>query len=116
VSVGWLDWFRAVYPVFVTLVSLAGLGCVLFLGTKFAAKTTVDGLAKTQAEHETRLQLLEDHSEASPTRQELHDEVAKLAGRMTGVESGMKGIGKQLDTTNNYLHTLIEKSIGGARS
>jgi hypothetical protein len=116
VSVSWLDWFRAVYPVFVTLVSLAGLGSVLFLGTKFAAKTTVDGLAKAQADHETRLQLLEEFTEAAPTRQDLQDELSKLGARMTGVESGMKGIGKQLDTTNNYLHTLIEKSIGGGKS
>jgi hypothetical protein len=112
----WLEWFRAIYPLVVTLVSLAGLGVVLWLGTKFAAKTTVDKLAKDQADHETRIQLLEDHNTASPTRAELHEELSGLAARMAGVESALKGFSKQIDTTNSYLHTVIEKALGGNKS
>jgi hypothetical protein len=109
----WLEWFRAIYPVFVTLISLAGLGCVLWLGTKFAAKATVEQLAKDQADHETRIQLLEEHNASSPTRAELHEEISVLATKMAGIESALKGLGKQVDTTNSYLHTVIEKALGG---
>lgn len=115
-QVSWLEWFRAVYPVLVTLVSLAGLGCVLWLGTKFAAKSSVEILVKNHSDHETRLQLLEEHADAAPTRQDLQDELSKLGARMSGVESAMKGVDKQMSTANNYLHTLIEKSIGGGKS
>jgi hypothetical protein len=116
VSTTWLEWFRAVYPVIITLVSLAGLGVVLWLGTKFAAKTTVDKLSEGQASHETRIQLLEEHNIASPTRAELHEEMSGLGQRMAGVESALKGFSKQIDTTNSYLHTVIEKALGGGKS
>jgi hypothetical protein len=58
--------------------------------------------------------MLEDHVEASPTRQELHDEMSALTARVAAVETGLKGIGRQLDTTNRYLHTLIDKAMPGA--
>lgn len=120
----WLEWFRAIYPVLVTLVSLAGLGLFLWLATKFVsrkdndkAKAAADSrfalLEESRTNHETRLQLLEEHVDSSPTRQELHDEIGGLSARMSAVETGLKAIGKQLDTTNNYLHTLIEKAMPG---
>jgi chromosome segregation ATPase len=123
----WLEWVRAIYPIVVMLVSLAGLGIFLWLATQFVtrrdsdkAKATADNrlaiLEEHRASHETRLKLLEEHVDASPTRQELHDEISELAARMSSVETGLKSIGKQLDTTNNYLHTLIEKAMpGGGR-
>jgi hypothetical protein len=115
VETSWLEWFRAIYPVFVTLVSLAGLGCVLWLGTKFASKVTVEKHGQSLSDHETRIELLEAHNEASPTRAELHDELTNLASRMSGMESALKGVGKQIDTTNTYLHTVIEKALGGSK-
>jgi uncharacterized protein YlxW (UPF0749 family) len=122
----WLEWFRALYPVVVTLVSLAGLGIFLWLASKFVTKVDHEQ-AKTKADtkfsvletyridHETRLKLLEELVEASPTRQELHNEISDLAERMSAVEAGMKSIGKQLGTTNNLLQTLLENAIQGAR-
>ena len=112
-DIGWLEWFRAVYPVLVTLVSLAGLGCVLWLGTKFASKASVEELGRTRADHETRIQLLEEHNDASPTRAELHAELSALAAQMSGMQSSLTGVVNQLNTTNTYLHTVIEKSLGG---
>ena len=109
----WLEWFRAVYPVIVTLFSLAGFACVLWLGSKFASKNAVDKIADTVAEHKTRLALIEGHIESAPTRQDLHDEISGLGERLSAVETGVKGMNKQLDTANDYLHTLIGTALGG---
>jgi hypothetical protein len=106
-----LDWFRAVYPVIVSVVSLAGFGLVLFLGTKFASKSQVEKIGEAITNHHTRLELLEAHLDADPTRQQLHEEIGALAERMSAVETGVKGIGRQLDTANNYLHTLIGSAV-----
>jgi Protein of unknown function (DUF2730) len=118
----WLEWFRALYPVVVTLVSLAGLGIFLWLASKFVTKADQDKalnrvavLEAHRSDHETRLKLLEELIEASPTRQELHNEISDLSERMSAVEAGLKSIGKQLGTTNNLLQTLLENAIQGAR-
>lgn len=108
----WLEWFRALYPAIVTLVSLAGLGVLLWLGTQFASKSKVDLLDKTSADHETRLQLLEEAVEQSPTKQELHDEISGLKANMAAAMARLDAIGTQLKTTNDYLHTLIDKAMG----
>jgi len=106
-----LEWFRSLYPAFVTLASLAGLGVVLWLGTKFASKTTVDQLGKTSTDHETRIRLLEEAVEQSPTRQELHDEISDLKADVAKSMAKIDGVSKQLATTNDYLHMLVGKAI-----
>jgi chromosome segregation ATPase len=122
----WLEWFRALYPVVVTLVSLSGLGVFLWLASKFVTKADhkldqekasqrIFFLEKLRSEHETRLSLLEEMAKASPTRQELHTEIADLSERMSSVEAGLRSIGKQLGTTNNLLQTLLDNAIQGAR-
>lgn len=108
----WLEWFRTLYPALVTLVSLAGLCILLWLGTKFASKAAVDRLDKTSADHETRLQLLEEAVEQSPTKQELHEEISGLKTNMAAAMAKIDAIGDQLKTTNDYLHTLIDRAMG----
>ena len=121
----WLDAFRAFWPVAVTLGALCSTAIFLWLATKFVSKedhkaaqaaiaTNQDAMEERQHDHETRIKMLEDHVEASPTRQELHDEMSALTARVAAVETGLKGIGRQLDTTNRYLHTLIDKAMPGA--
>jgi hypothetical protein len=123
----WLEVFRAMWPVAVSLGALSSTAIFLWLATKFVSKVDhtaanklsnekIAALEVARADHATRIRLVEDHIEASPTRQELHDEISGLGERMSAVEAGMKGIGKQLDTTNRYLHTLIEKAVPGASS
>jgi hypothetical protein len=108
----WLEWVRTLYPAVVTLVSLAGLCILLWLGTKFASKATVDRLHTTSIDHETRLQLLEETVEQSPTKQELHEEISGLKSNMAAAMAKIDAIGTQLKTTNDYLHTLIDKAMG----
>jgi len=121
----WLEWFRALYPVIVTLISLAGLGAFLWLASKFVTKaeyekanassgSKVVTLEARGNDHETRIKLLEEHIESSPTRQELHDEVQALARQISGMDSRLDGITSQLKTTNSYLHTLIDKALPSA--
>lgn len=112
-TISWLEWFRATYPVLVTIVSLGALACVLWLGTKFAAKSTVEELARDRAMHETRLQLLEEANAAHPTRAQLSVEIMEMSGKIASINSALKGVGKQIDTTNSYLHTVIERALGG---
>lgn len=108
----WLEWFRALYPAIVTLVSLAGLGVLLWLGTQFASKTKVDQLDKVTGDHETRLQLLEEAQQQSPTKQELHDEISGVKATLAAVVAKIDGLTAQHKTTNDYLHTLIDKAMG----
>lgn len=107
----WLEWFRALYPAIVTLVSLAGLGVLLWLGTKFASKSKVDQLDRTSADHETRLRLVEEAIEQSPTKQELHDELSELKANVAQAMAMITGVSTQLKTTNQYLHTVIDKAM-----
>lgn len=112
----WLEWFRTLYPAVATLASFAGIGVFLWFGTKFAPKTSFDKLVKDTADHETRLQLLEEAVEQSPTKQELHDEISGLKANMASAMAKIDAIGTQLKTTNDYLHTLIDRAMGnGAR-
>ena len=61
------------------------------------------------AEHDRRLALVEDDCKKSPTKNELNQGMAVLAGRMSGVESSLKGVEKQLGTQHDYLRTLLER-------
>ncbi len=115
-SPAWLDWFRAVYPAFVSLLSLGGFCATLWLGTRFAAKGDHAALAARVADLETRCAVLEEHSETSPTRSELRDEIASMAERVSAMEASIAGFARQLETTNTYLHSLINSGLAQARS
>lgn len=112
----WLDWFRASYPVFVSLFSLVGVCATLWLGARFTAKGDHVALAKRVSDLETRFAVLEEHAETSPTRSELRDEIGALAERLSAVEASIAGIAKQLEMTNTYLHSLINSGLARART
>ena len=138
----WLEYVRTLWPIaLVITVFLAGV-FALWLRSGFATKLAFDALTKTvgdcatkesmsdlttalakntadhqndRIDHDLRLQRLEELIETAPTRQELQKDIAALGSRMSGIEKGFDGFSKQLSTTNDYLHTLIEKAIPGAK-
>jgi Protein of unknown function (DUF2730) len=115
-SPSWLDWFRTAYPVVISLISLSGVCATLWLGTRFAAKGDHAQLAARVTSLETRFAVLEEQCETSPTRGELRDEIGSLAERVSAMEASIAGFAKQLETTNSYLHSLINSGLAQSRA
>ncbi len=107
----WLDWFRALYPVALTLFGVVGSCVFLWLIKNFVTLTEHAKVAEKVSGHGTRLTLLEDKIEASPTRQSLHDEIGDLGERMASVESSVKGLSKQSATIHDYVKMLVDNSM-----
>lgn len=111
----WLEWFRALYPVALTLFGVVGSCVFLWLIKNFVTLTEHAKITDKVSGHGTRLTLLEDKIEASPTRQNLHNEIGELGERMASVETGIKGLSKQSATTQDYVKMLVDNSIKGNR-
>lgn len=120
-NAGWLEYVKVFWPIMGGVAALLTLFGVLWLRTKFTpledhrlVSAKVAALETSSAAHEERLKAVEGHAHQAPTRQELQDDIAKLAERMAGMEAGLKGVGKELQTHNSYLHSLIEQGLKGA--
>lgn len=125
----WLEWFRASYPLIATIISFAGFATFLWLATKFVTKTAfdkhatdqaaleahidqrIDGLVLAMAEHSGRIKSVEEKMVAPPTRQEIFDRMAANAVDIASVKEGMKGVEKQLSTTNTYLQAILNNDL-----
>lgn len=126
-----LELIRTFWPIAVVLTPIILGAGILWLRSQFSTKADIQNMeARIVArigEHEDRLNegskklasldkrvaLVEDDCESSPSRQDLSQAIAVLAGRMSGVESSLKGQERALSTQNDYLHTLIEKGLKG---
>lgn len=127
----WLDIISTFWPIAAFLASLVVTMMPLWLRTMFPTKADLKSvedsvLAKIDA-HEKRLQdgstklanldkrvaLVEEECEGQPSRHDLNQAMAVLAGRMSGVESSVNGLGKQLATQHDYVRTLLEKGLKG---
>lgn len=106
-----IEWFRAAWPVIASLASILSILGMAWLSTKFAPLNKHEALVRTVDDHTTRLRVLEEHLEASPTRQELQEDISELGERMSGVEAGLRGMTGELRSTNQLIHTLIDKAI-----
>lgn len=116
--ISWVDYVKALWPVFAVVAGLILTGLLLGLGTRF---TTVKAFAEMSErvgkhsarldDHETRIKLVEQACASPPTRQELSEEIGELSERMRGVEVGMDGVRGAVNTTNTYLHSLIERGL-----
>lgn len=107
----WLEIIRTVWPIAATITPVILLCGFFWLQTKFALKKTVDDLDKRVDEHEVRLKSVELECAQVPSRQSLQVELSNLSQRMRGVEVGCEAMGRQLNTTNDYLHTLVERGL-----
>lgn len=115
------DWIRTFWPIIVVFATMLVAAVMTGLATRFVKVPAFNGLIERVGKletgcqgHEMRLQSLERSAEKSPTPMELQEDIAELAERMKGVETGLTGIDGRLETTNTYLHTLIERGLKGA--
>lgn len=113
----WLDYVRVGWPILSALSAFLLLVLVLWLRTKFTPidehqrschrLTDLEAKALLQG---ARLDRHETLITQAPSRQALQDDISDLSSRMSGVETGLRGIGRQLDSQNNYLRDLIDRS------
>jgi hypothetical protein len=119
--VSWLlELIRTLWPVAIVVMPLVTGAGFLWLKTQFPSKTDFDTIQQRLAEGsrklsdlDKRVALVEDDCESSPSKQDLSNLYAALAGRTSGVETALRGLEKALNTQNDYVHTLIEKAIKG---
>ncbi|MFY9350076.1 MAG: hypothetical protein WBL20_04700 [Sphingobium sp.] len=114
-------WFRVVldlWPIASTITPVILLAGFLWLRQKFPSKEDFDALSikvdkidVDQVACKVAIQALKEERDDPPTRIELLEGVAKLAERLSAVEARSEGIADQLDTANDYLQLLIERSV-----
>lgn len=125
-----LEYFQTFWPVAVVILPLVTGAGFLWLRTQFPSKQDLDGAekrinakidahearlaegSKKLADLDKRVALVEEECESQPSKNDLNQGIAVLAGRMSGVESSVKGLTTQIGTQHDYLRTLIEKGLG----
>lgn len=129
----WVQIFDIVWKICVVITPVLMGACVLWLKSQFqtkgeasAERNRVDARFDTEklrleteikridargADHETRLQLQERNAQEPPSRHELAAKVERVLTTQAGLERAVGGMSDQLKTTNDYLHTLIERGL-----
>jgi predicted nucleic acid-binding Zn-ribbon protein len=136
----WLEILRSIWPVMAGITPLVLAGGFAWLRLQFPTKldleklkserekALVDVVAKFAVEisdlrgqtttnsdrqiaSEQRLNAIEADLHRAPSRVELSKDIGKVAERVGHLEAGLEALSKQIETTNSYLHTLIEKQI-----
>lgn len=125
----WSELLRALWPVFTLIAGLAIAGVLLALRSIFATVTahknhderlvvvetfvieqkTALGMLPTR--QELGVQIARHGDRLSETREEISEQLSEQGERIAGVEEGLKGVSRQLETTNTYLHTLLEQGL-----
>lgn len=126
-----LELIRTLWPIAVVLTPIILGAGILWLKSQFPTKIELKNaetaiLAKIEtherrlaegsgklADLDKRVALVEDDCDSSPSKQDLNQLYAALAGRTSGVETALRGLEKALNTQNDYVHTLIERAIKG---
>jgi len=134
ICVKWLEIIRTFWPIVATLTPFIFIGFILWLRSQFALKAELETekqrintkvsisdleversritlLERSLFDQDKRVALVEDDCDSSPSRQDLNQGVAVLAGRLSGVERGLMGVEKQLSTQHDYLRTLLEQGL-----
>lgn len=132
----WLKFIQTFWPILVSVVSIASLAVLLWLRTQFPTKKDLtDAEARISgridahqarldtgsdkiADLDKRVAVVEEECNSQPTKNDLNQSQAVLAGRMSGVESAVRGLEKLVGTGNEYLQLLIEQGLrsGGQAS
>lgn len=136
----WLELVRTVWPVMAAITPLVLAGGFAWLRLQFPAKADLEKLktdrekavaevrgemerkvtelralstanAERQIASEQRLNSVETDLMRAPSKVELSKDIGKVAERVGHLEAGLSALLKQVETTNTYLHTLIEKQI-----
>jgi hypothetical protein len=65
------------------------------------------------ADLDKRVAIVEQDCDSNPSKSDLNQGMSVLAGRMSGVESAVRGVEKQVGTTLDLLHTVIQHGLTG---
>jgi hypothetical protein len=129
--VNWLEMIRTFWPVLAATAGLVLTLMPLWLRTMFPTKVDLVAMekrieAKIDA-HEERLRegsrkladldkrmaVVEEECDSQPTKNDLNSGLAKLSGRMSGVESGLRGVERLMNTHHDYLRAVVERGLNG---
>jgi GTP1/Obg family GTP-binding protein len=123
--VSWLQILQTVWPIASAITPVIMLGGFAWLQTKFPSQADlkehkVDLLALNDrvstvmtrmTTSESRIENILRDLEREPTRADLSSSIADLRERMGRVESSVDSVRDQLETQNEYLHTLIQQGM-----
>ncbi len=89
-----------------------------WLKSQFPTKADFEGLQKevrdlasAQGGTNQRLDAMERDMDDPPTRLELLKALSALEARTASIESSQNGLGRQLSTLNDYVHTVIQRGL-----
>lgn len=128
-GVHWIDLVKVLWPIFTVI--MAGLASVilLVLSTRFTTlvahkqhEARLLELERFKVSQESALAVLPSRQQLgdqiarqgdriNATREELGDSLAELGERIAGLEASNRGVGDQVRTLNQYLHTLLERGL-----
>lgn len=121
----WLQILQTVWPIASAITPVIMLGGFAWLQTKFPSQADlkehkVDLLALNErvssvmtrmTTSEGRIENILRDLERAPTRSDLSSSIADVRERMGRVESSVDSVRDQLETQNEYLHTLIQQGM-----
>ena len=114
----WLDILSTLWPIAATITPVLIMGGFFWLKTQFATKADFDRHAENTTDLRAeliridgRLTALQNDMESSPTRADMSKQMARFGERLGRLEASTEGLGRQLATTNQYLHTIVEKGL-----
>lgn len=121
----WLEILQTLWPIASTLTPVIMLGGFAWLQTKFpsqadlkehkvdllALNDRVSSVMTRMTTSEGRIENIIRDLEREPTRADLSSSIADLRERMGRVESSVDSVRDQLETQNEYLHTLIQQGM-----
>lgn len=121
----WLQILQTVWPIASAITPVIMLGGFAWLQTKFpsqadlkehkvdllALNDRVSSVMTRMTTSESRIENIIRDLEREPTRADLSSSIADLRERMGRVESSVDSVRDQLETQNEYLHTLIQQGM-----
>jgi chromosome segregation ATPase len=124
--VSWWQIIQVIWPIAATLTPLILLGGFAWLKTKFpsradlkehetelkAVANVVSGLVTRMSTNENRIENVVRDLEREPTRAGLANSISDVRDRLGQVEASVRAMHHQLETQNDYLHTLVQQGLG----
>ncbi|WP_336958689.1 DUF2730 family protein [Sphingobium aquiterrae] len=114
----WFGIINDLWPIATTITPLILTAGFLWLRTKFPTKedfdrlvTKVDAIDEEQIKCTTRLDNIAADLDDPPTRVDLLEQMAKISGRMSGVEQQCSGLRDRLNTANDLLQIIIDRGL-----
>ena len=125
----WAELVRTIWPIAATITPFVLAAGFAWLKLQFPTKADLEKLrgsvqkdveemrmhtmsiSDRQIASDARVDAVEKDLERAPSKLDLSKDIGKVAERVGHLESGVGALTRQLTTSNQYLHTLLEKHI-----